>query len=241
MIPRWDGSETEAMRAMTANWALSLQRYMYIFFTGALAALLGCAKVDIEMVQRVHGGSAAEASGPIPTLLLEYDSIEPARAVTEKRSGTTLESAYCLGDYPENCDGLMISVEGGSSFSAPSIDPGPCITKSSLDQQIGCSKDLHPGRGQWYAHGLAIPWHWSSTDEGGGRCEKFNGVIWLTRAACNLPEKRTSGHEKGTREDFVVVDNWTREPDELMESSLHELGHVLNLHHEDYEDRKSVV
>ena len=35
-------------------------------------------------------------------------------------------------------------------------------------------------------------------------CSAINGTVWLTEAACNLPGKETSGHERSIRQDFVA-------------------------------------
>ncbi len=209
--------------------------------------------------QRYERSGGSDTDGPImglplpfvwgggPELLLEYDSIDDARAITTKADGLTLESSYCMPDTQGICGGLAVVVDK-QVVTDPNLVLDSCVNEMSLDQQIGCTRDLGPERGQWYAHGLATT---SLLKEGtGDYCLDYWGMLWLTEAACDLENRESEGSEDQIRRDFVVFDadrradsrtNRTKGNDTLMGIAVHELAHVLNIHHEDMAEEKSTL
>ncbi len=109
-----------------------------------------------------------------------------------------------------------------------------CFERGEIAGLVDSTQDMKGGTsfwslyGFWYAHGLALPCCW---DKSGGSCN-YKGEIWL--------ESSPLGHLGGLaaiecgnrcREDFVVHYCAHTSDGDRLATAIHELGHVLNLHH----------
>ena len=101
-----------------------------------------------------------------------------------------------------------------------------CLSMASLKSIFVNSEDHRPTNGDWYAHGLSAPCCEGAVQ--GYTCN-FEGLAWLENQA-----------GKQVRERFLVM---ACEMGPLVSESAklrvsaHELGHVLNLHHCEYQNQ----
>jgi len=97
-----------------------------------------------------------------------------------------------------------------------------CLSAASLDNILVNSEDHRP-LGGWYAHGLSAPCCEGAVQN--YSCS-FQGLVWLQEQG-----------GKQVRERFLVMacELYFETSDGRLQVSAHELGHVLNLHHCEYE------
>jgi hypothetical protein len=99
-----------------------------------------------------------------------------------------------------------------------------CMTMADIDSLLGTTQDLPFGTGYfalfgiWYAHGLAVPCC------GEEACWSWEGELLPTPGDSAL----------GNREDFAIYICSVLSPRVQVATTLHEIAHVLNLHHADF-------
>ena len=107
--------------------------------------------------------------------------------------------------------------------NTPYIYRASCLNMASLENILMGSEDHRPATPDWYAHGLSAP-----CCEGAVQTHTcgFEGLAWLQNQA-----------GKQVRERFLVMgcEISYMTPKAQLRLSAHELGHVLNLHHCEYQ------
>jgi hypothetical protein len=167
---------------------------------------------------------------PQPKLTLEYDAVQGTSAVTavpasEFKPGATGDWTLARA-FAEI--GVKVAIDQNVIPNPwPDQDPPECITLASLDQIVGCSKGAAPGQPAWYAHGLLVPWETGWTTNGVIGCVSPPGILWLAGGYCDpAPVSETE-----VREDFVLFAKALSGDRDKLVNGIHELSHVLNIHH----------
>ncbi len=178
-------------------------------------------------------------SGQRRELLLEYDY----------EDGTTAQTYYYesgggsdyLKDQLDRAE-IPVTITGRKLESTGDCLPGSnsdayCLTRRDIDDYLTQDLSKRDAEG-WYAHGIVV--HCCSDPVSMyGECKptcmtvgdqsnvsQINGMIWLA---------------DNVREDFVIFQDVTETPNTSdlarwrFTLTLHELGHVLNLHHTEYD------
>jgi len=131
--------------------------------------------------------------------------------------GRTLEGVYEAAD--------IRTIVRQTEIRNPNGTPGTCLDDASLDFILKGPSQISPTSGSvasspiqedvWSAHGLIVPCCTGAIR--GGNCGDYTGLIWLDLTQI--------------RKNFVVFHVPLQQSDGLTATTVHELGHVLNLHH----------